>query len=342
MAEKCDDPTKNDDLKGTIEIELQDLPIQIAELEIAGFKWRLAWNKKANQCVVACNQDCVDRMWFCRAKYRFQAKENGKWVEWPNQEPSYWFNSDNTLTVSSLRYSSGKCFKATIVKVDIEILWAPHESCFPTFDAILDVKYGNKSKAFHVNRYALAMNSPNYFNNYFFGDWAEKRKKQLNDDGEEMFSIEERADLNLSAFGRMLYLVHFSFPLLENKDLLEENSTKLLLDILVLAVKYTFPMLIHYGEQCLIKRGPGTMEQLVVAEAENLPALKIHCLETLDLIEYGKNFKENIPLLASLSKPTIDLLDKRIKETAERYSRKRKLLESEDTVAAAEGPSTTN
>jgi hypothetical protein len=39
MAEKCDDPTKNDDLKGTIEIELQDLPIQDADLEIAGFKW---------------------------------------------------------------------------------------------------------------------------------------------------------------------------------------------------------------------------------------------------------------------------------------------------------------
>jgi hypothetical protein len=70
--------------------------------------------------------------------------------------------------------------------------------------------------------------------------------------------------------------------------------------------------------------------------------LQKHCLETLDLIEYGKNFKENIPLLASLSKQTIDLLDKRIKETAERYSRKRKLLESEDTVTAAGGPSTSN
>jgi hypothetical protein len=58
--------------------------------------------------------------------------------------------------------------------------------------------------------------------------------------------------------------------------------------------------------------------------------LQKHCLETLDLIEYGKNITENIALREKLGKATRQLLDKRIKETAERYSRKRKIFELED------------
>ena len=55
-----------------------------------------------------------------------------------------------------------------------------------------------------------------------------------------------------------------------------------------------------------------------------------HCLETIDALEYGKNVMESIELRARLGDETRKLLDKRI-ETAERYSRKRKLFVEEDT-----------
>ena len=115
------------------------------------------------------------------------------------------------------------------------------------------------------------MHSPTYFGNFFFGDWAEKRKKHG-----EGYSIEEKADLDLEAFANMLYYVHLWAPLVEKQGFLERDEPYYLLNILELAIKYTFPMLVHYVEKQLIKRGAGTMEQLVVAESQNLPALKVY------------------------------------------------------------------
>ena len=54
-----------------------------------------------------------------------------------------------------------------------------------------------------------------------------------------------------------------------------------------------------------------------------------HCLETIDTIEFGKNLTKNVSLLSKLGQETHKLLDKRIKETAQRYSRKRKMLEKD-------------
>ena len=340
MANKDKKAANDDDPKGTILIKLADVPVQTAELEIAGFKWELCWKKETNRCLISCNQNCGDRLWLCWAKYIFQTKDSGKWVEWPdNQEPVYWHNSYRTEAIE-LTYSDDNSrmkatalkvdMKTTALKVDIQILWAAHESCFPLLDAILDVKYGKDSKQFHVNRHTLASHSPTYFGDLFFGDLAKKRKKQTTaDGGKQAFVIEEKADLNSSAFGRMLYSVHFSLPLVEKKAFMDNAVCQGVLDLLELAIKYKFPMLIHHGEQCLIKLGPGTMKQLVVAEAQNLPALKKHCLDTMDVLEYSENFLENNDLLARLGKESRQLLDKRFKETAKRYGRKRKMLEED-------------
>ena len=322
--DKEDNNSSEEPKKGTLQIKLAELPVQTAELEIAGLKWKLRWDKGENHCEITCNQGCVDRLWLCRAKCTFTAKDR-TWVEWPDPSSNYWFNSKNLQTFG-LHYSGGRHLKATAVKVHIEILWAAHETCFPPLDDILDVKYGKQSKTFHVNRHALAMHSPTYFSNFFFGDWAEKRKKHG-----EGYSIEEKADLDLEAFANMLYYVHLWAPLVEKQGFLERDEPYYLLNILELAIKYTFPMLVHYVEKQLIKRGAGTMEQLVVAESQNLPTLKKHCLETIDVLEYSKNFMENTELLTRLGKETRQLLDKRFKQTAERYSRKRKLLEEEDS-----------
>lgn len=327
MTESSKETAQKEKMEGTIEIELvQELPVQTAEMEIAGFKWELCWEKEANRCVICCNEEFVDRLWVCCAKCTFQSKDK-KWVEYKEDaQPAGWFNSNNR-ELHKLVYPSGRPIKATAVKVDIEVLLSAPQSCFPILDAILDVKYGNKSKEFHVNRNILAAYSPAYFGNFFFGDWAEKRKKRATDDGSiEKFDIEEKADLNLSAFGSMLYFMHFSALLHHRQDFLESIPSGAIIDLLILSVKYSFPMLVHYGEQSLIKRGPGTLEQLVVAEAENLSAL-----ETIDALEYGKNVMESIELRARLGDETRKLLDKRIEETAERYSRKRKLFVEEDT-----------
>jgi hypothetical protein len=129
----------------------------------------------------------------------------------------------------------------------------------------------------------LAYHSPTYFRNFFFGDWSERRTSQpkplpkVGHNNElEIQDIEEKADLNLKAFGSMLYFVHHSALIVNQQDFLERFHG--LLDIVELAVKYTFPMLVHHVEQCLIKSGSGTMEQLVVAEAQNLPELKVYFL----------------------------------------------------------------
>jgi hypothetical protein len=117
----------------------------------------------------------------------------------------------------------------------------------------------------------LAGNS-RYFQRFFFGDLAQQRNNA------DAFDIVERADLSvvdLHAFGRMLYLVLHSAPQLEQKEFLGQVDSAELLTTLEFAVKYEFGKLIPYVEHCLIKRGPGTMDQLAVADAQNLPTLKV-------------------------------------------------------------------
>jgi hypothetical protein len=127
----------------------------------------------------------------------------------------------------------------------------------------------------------LASHSPTFFDNFFFADWAERRNNQLHagDNGElEMFDIEESDNVDLKAFARMLYFLHLSVPLLKQQpDIFEQISSAEILNIVVLAVKYTIPMLEHYGQQVLTKRGT-VMEQLVMADVHNLPALKVNIL----------------------------------------------------------------
>ena len=326
MRKRCKEVDKN---MGTIAMEMADLPVQTADLEIAGFKWELRWEKDAKRCVVVASKpNCMDRPWLCYAKYSFEADHQVK-----SCKKRYTYMS-NRSTAFDLPNEGGRRAVSTNLKMNIEVLWAAHESCFPQFDAILSLKYGKESREFLVNRHTLASHSPTYFDNFFFGDWAEQRnKKKLKTSGNnaelEVFDIEERTDINLDAFGTMLDFVHLAASAVAKQDLLDDFGDNELLDMLVLSVKYTLPMLVHCGQQNLIERGHGIMEELVAADAHNLPELKKHCLETIDTIEFGKNLTKNVSLLSKLGKETLNLLDKRIKETAQRYSRKRKMLEKD-------------
>jgi hypothetical protein len=119
----------------------------------------------------------------------------------------------------------------------------------------------------------LASRSPAFAEIFFDSTKRKRPPNSVDGGGFPVFDIEEQeADYSLleKAFGRMLNFVHILKPLLDQQraDVFEESvPTSELLDILELAVKYTVPMLVHYGRRSLRKRD--AMEQLVVADAQN-------------------------------------------------------------------------
>jgi hypothetical protein len=134
----------------------------------------------------------------------------------------------------------------------------------------------------------LASHSPAYLEELFFGSDRRKKLPCIDNAGDpEVFKIEEEADFSMDAFGRLLNFVHVSAPLLEHRpDVFERiASTDEVIDILELAVKYTIPMVVRYGQQSLIKRGPDALELL----AQRLPALNVS--QIIRLKDYMKTSK---------------------------------------------------
>jgi hypothetical protein len=121
----------------------------------------------------------------------------------------------------------------------------------------------------------LASHSPAFAEMFFDSNNRKRPPNSVDGGGFPVFDIEEQQADNNSlllekAFDRMLNFVHLLEPLLDPQraDVFESVlPTSELRDILELAVKYTVPMLVHYGRQSLRKRD--AMEQLVVADAQN-------------------------------------------------------------------------
>ncbi|GMR55059.1 hypothetical protein PMAYCL1PPCAC_25254, partial [Pristionchus mayeri] len=132
----------------------------------------------------------------------------------------------------------------------------------------------------YVSKQILAFHSP-VFNAMFFGDFAEKNKKEI--------------ELNDVVREEFIELLHVIYP--SNKKITDDSAEFLL----KLGDQFQIECVIDRAEDFLIESQQFTIvEKLIIADEYRLFALQEHCFSTLDPEEYYDNIKKS-PVYSDLS-----------------------------------------
>ncbi|GMR49712.1 hypothetical protein PMAYCL1PPCAC_19907 [Pristionchus mayeri] len=165
-------------------------------------------------------------------------------------------------------------------------------------DPCHDVALVIQGEKVHVSKAILASHSP-YFRTLFFGDFAEKNKKEI-----------ELKDIDREEFIEMLYVIYPS-----NTKITEESAEYLL----GLGDRFQIMYVIERAEKVIIDADRSVIsdtEKLLIADKYKLTALKNRCISSLSSVEKLWELKESsiyeelsVEMMRALFEKTLKMID---------------------------------